>query len=797
MTRKLPCKSPNHIACAKSPVRRNSRWPIATVQRGIRIASFLPLAILGGQFGFSQQANHTDSTSDEWQTRSVTLSRSIALPATGTPTKSSTNWPASANSPGSHPSVSLPGVPVAKLGLPIDATASPSQALKRPQSNPANTSTQSQQPNPGNLATGNPYNSRSSSFAQMTTRSSATLGSGQLPASPWENEQTQQPYEHQAVMQPMRGTTGSGDNYSRSTEQLAQSRKFINQPVSHTQPAWDGQSNQGLSSESSDPYVSASQVSGDPRMGGTVANYQRLPDRGVELPGNGYSDSQVQVGLDRPVPSDNQFVSNSNRVPGSSDSRSNSNAYSQGLPDRQASGGRQFIEQPAAYRRSQNNNVHPSSSVERPADPNYPNGQSGSNSFPREAKGHDGSERNIPVRKAQQQSESKELAVHSPSNDPYSTKAAYQTTTGGYIGNAAMGNQTIPSQVASHQRDVDNSRQRSITARRVSAEILGPSRSSFVDAPGPIENPTGWNSVGQELRDHLTSCDDLLRRSAVLSAREEVLKGLRTLYRTLDLRNGSWYSEPGLDQALAAFDEEADFHQSRRDPSRSSNSELIVEAHATQALKKTDLKNVSPELAAQHYRAYAKQQLIEASQGHPWAADMLYALGKTYDRQAEKSVDDSVMLRNQAVVCYQAALSVAPRHADGANQLGYALLKLDRVDEAHIAITRSIQIQPGSEAWNNLAEVYRRKGDANSEAYAINQATAIKSQMPGAEQKSVPEVVQLDPQTFASISPSNYAMPSAQIAAVPRPVNPQSPVQPASAVEPKSKASSWFGKMFK
>ncbi len=203
-----------------------------------------------------------------------------------------------------------------------------------------------------------------------------------------------------------------------------------------------------------------------------------------------------------------------------------------------------------------------------------------------------------------------------------------------------------------------------------------------------------------------------------------------------------------------------------------------------------------PGTCGQHYRAYAKEQLIEASQGHPYAAELLYALGKTYDKEADKSTDNAFMLRNQAVVCYQAALGVTPRHADGANQLGYALLKLDRVDEAYYAIASSIQTRPAPEAWDNLAEVYRRKGDVQSQNYALNQSKILSEQNVSPDARGLPEVVQLDPRTFASISPSNYALPNAPIGRMAANSAPAQSVQQASAAEPKSKPTSWFGRMF-
>jgi len=304
-------------------------------------------------------------------------------------------------------------------------------------------------------------------------------------------------------------------------------------------------------------------------------------------------------------------------------------------------------------------------------------------------------------------------------------------------------------------------------------------------APLPVEPPAGWKNVEKDLREHLTKCDELLRRNATLSAREEILMGMRILFRALDLRSGDWISEPAFDQALAAFAEESDFHQSLRNPNHAQSTARIVSGHATQALKQVDLVGVSPELASQHYRAYARQQLVKASQGHPWASDLLYAFGKTYERRAESANEDGFMFHNQAIACYSAALDVSPNHTDGANQLGYTLMKLDRMDEAHAILSQATQTHPSADAWKNLAELYRRRGQLDQAALAVQQATALG--MPTVPNK-VPEVYQVDPQTFVGLSPNQFMSPGAG-SGVPTP----SPV--ATPAAPPAKSASWFSRL--
>jgi tetratricopeptide (TPR) repeat protein len=348
--------------------------------------------------------------------------------------------------------------------------------------------------------------------------------------------------------------------------------------------------------------------------------------------------------------------------------------------------------------------------------------------------------------------------------------------------------QVVPASVGIRQSPSEELGQRRMqTAGRISAELLDASRGPLAKSPLPIEPPTGWKTIEDNLKQHLANCDDLLRRGAILSAREEVLIGMRSLFRSIDLRGGTWTSEPAMDQALAAFAEESDFYRSNSTPGAGQNTERIISGHKTNALKQTQLHLVSPDLAAQHYRAYAKQQWLIAAQGHPWTADLLYAYGKTLEREADQNPNESQMRRSQAVVCYQAAMEVNPRNADNANQLGFALLQLDRVDEAHVALNHSIRVNPKAETWKNLAEVYRRRGEADQVAYAQRNVQILKQNVVP-EMVGVPEVIEVDPKTFASVSP----YPTGMQPTVPM----QSPVQQASAVTTPAKTP-WYGKLFK
>ena len=299
-------------------------------------------------------------------------------------------------------------------------------------------------------------------------------------------------------------------------------------------------------------------------------------------------------------------------------------------------------------------------------------------------------------------------------------------------------------------------------AQRVSHELLSTqsTANARAKAPAALESLPGWQSVERELRQRLERCDSLLKRGVVLSAREEVSQGLLRLYRNMDMHRGSLFSEPAFEKAMVAFREEADFLGAV--VSRS-GVQAIVDTHSTEALKGRPLENTSPEMAASHYRWYARYQLIAASDSHPWSADLLYAFGKTLEKDSELNPARSNILKNQAVVCYQAATQIAPTQSDISNQLGFALIHLDRMDEAYIALSASLQQKPTANAWNNLAELFRQRG-ANADAeYALQQAAALNNGSPKYSAEN-PEITEVDPTIFAKYSPMPTMASSTQIA---------------------------------
>ena len=333
--------------------------------------------------------------------------------------------------------------------------------------------------------------------------------------------------------------------------------------------------------------------------------------------------------------------------------------------------------------------------------------------------------------------------------------------------------------------------QRDAIAERVSSELASQNPRSSSRAPESLESPPGWAAVEQELKLRLERCDSLLRRGAIHSARDEAVQGMRRLGRTLDAHRPSLISSAAFEKALTALREEADFHNLVGNCHADAIPSLVA-SHSTEALKGRPLDGVAPEIASQHYRNYARYEFVVASDGHKWSSDLLYAYGKTLEKEAELEPDRAFLLLAQSVACYQAATQVSPSQSDAASQLGYVLIRLDRIDDAYQALISSIKQKPTANAWNNLAEIYRRRGAASDAQYATQQAKAIANSQQNFSYEN-PEITEVDSVTFAKYSPMQMQASSATIAAA----GVTNTIPPATVKNTNAASNSLFQNIFR
>ena len=217
-----------------------------------------------------------------------------------------------------------------------------------------------------------------------------------------------------------------------------------------------------------------------------------------------------------------------------------------------------------------------------------------------------------------------------------------------------------------------------------------------------------WQELRPELLSKLQACDSLLRKNSVHSARDEIRNGLTLLARKLDQLSG-----PAVDQSP------------RRSAIRRSMPHESALQHAFRELDECTYS--SADQIAQPLETFS-DLLPQATLNHPWAADLLYALGKTYERELEFAPKLQEVLRQQSLASYQAALRIAPSRGYIANQLGYNYLHLGSLEEAAKALQKAIDAGPTPYSWRNLAELYRRRGLVREAQLADEQAEFLLSE---------------------------------------------------------------------
>ena len=292
-------------------------------------------------------------------------------------------------------------------------------------------------------------------------------------------------------------------------------------------------------------------------------------------------------------------------------------------------------------------------------------------------------------------------------------------------------------------------------AALVSARITNDPR--FSSAPSRQENverlesPQGWQAVGQRLSAHVAKCESLLRHRAFCSAREEAEMASLVLVRHIDLIDNLYRCEPAWQAANRALREAEDFLAVQRTSSSGDGLRDLIDSHDTPILKDRNLSDVSPLTAAQHYQVYAQMQLVEAMQGHPWASELLYTVGRTYQSEADVNAQSVDVLRMKALTYYRASCETMPTNAIALNQLGYLLLQMDRNAEAREALALSVSLKNDPATLSNLAEASRRLGDAQTVNWASSNIALLKSRQP--QQPAIPPYVEVSPEEFISISP--------------------------------------------
>lgn len=241
----------------------------------------------------------------------------------------------------------------------------------------------------------------------------------------------------------------------------------------------------------------------------------------------------------------------------------------------------------------------------------------------------------------------------------------------------------------------------------------------------------------------------LANRGALYAAKEDLLQALRIATQSLDAAEGTGAHSQALNQGLTALREAEDFALHGAMATEPLEIGQIIAGHRTPVLREQAGQEISPVIAMQQYYGYAGQRLSFAAGDLPAAADSLFWLGKVHNSLARQSVQADRLQGPQAMVCFRAALAVAPQHHLAANELGVLYARYGELNEAKKLLQQSVASKPHAEGWQNLAIVHERLGEAQLAQLAKQEFALAAARSPTAG-KNQPPVTWLDTKAFAA-----------------------------------------------
>ncbi|TWU41788.1 hypothetical protein Poly41_00800 [Novipirellula artificiosorum] len=203
-----------------------------------------------------------------------------------------------------------------------------------------------------------------------------------------------------------------------------------------------------------------------------------------------------------------------------------------------------------------------------------------------------------------------------------------------------------------------------------------------------------------------------------------------------------------LQSARTAMFEARDFDQqlNAENPLRI---QTVVRSHRSKIFTDVDLQTVSAVQAVEAYLEHARQTFGSLASENWQAAEAMDLLATIYLAR-----NDPATLPSGTALCLRrAALQGQPSNADLASRLGMQLAQVGLFDEARRVLQHSLSIRPDRNTQVSLAGVLRSTG-YDQQAAMLESAIAQSNAMNPSSVESVriPDVVQLSPEEFASIS---------------------------------------------
>ncbi len=299
------------------------------------------------------------------------------------------------------------------------------------------------------------------------------------------------------------------------------------------------------------------------------------------------------------------------------------------------------------------------------------------------------------------------------------------------------------------------------------------------------ERQTDWlrsgtsNASNQIARKTLAQAHREFRVGAWLSAETSAWESLRCSAESIDL-NRRETGHPAADDPQAraitnlqvakqAILEARDFLRSGESLSPTAISRMAT-SHQTDVLDRQPTRGLSGTDASDRYLDFARVRLATIASQSIEAAEALDLLAAIYLRRGDARTIPSAT----ALCLRRAAIQGQPGNASLAANLGAHLVQVGLYDEARWALEHSLSIEPDIETAKSLAKLLRSTGEreeAEAVIASIGQQTLASNAQPTIK---VPEITQLTPDEFASLSKSVVWSPNA-------PTAPQPQVKPVAA----------------
>jgi tetratricopeptide (TPR) repeat protein len=231
-----------------------------------------------------------------------------------------------------------------------------------------------------------------------------------------------------------------------------------------------------------------------------------------------------------------------------------------------------------------------------------------------------------------------------------------------------------------------------------------------------------------------------LRRNANYTAKKKATAALRSLIAMVDAADGSNQHSRDFAAAMTAIRESREFGAGIQAVDNGQIQRLVA-VHKTGVLKDKPLAEVSALGAMVEYLEFAQQKLVSAAGHSSEASYALQLLG-----QIEKRLKDPMDSQAAAIaLTYQrSAVEVDPSNAIAHYELGKTYFAQGLPEQARIALTKSIELSPSRDAYEQLMATARKMGD-------IDTVRICKQALTDASLPSGMPVFELEPAMFAKL----------------------------------------------